>query len=217
MEYKLPLIKRLEALRSAFFIKRLLLLTNSYKEQLIDIIFVYNHTSFTMKIKKWYVVYTKSRAEKKVHQHLIENGIETFLPLYKTIRQWSDRKKTVEVPLFNSYLFVKISEKESSKVRQTPGFVTFISFNGEKASVPEQEILNLQLIINGKVPIDLTIETFHQGDYVEVDRGPLKDLRGILINYRGKHRVLIRIDIINQNMLIEVPAAFLRKVYRKSA
>ncbi|NOZ45981.1 MAG: UpxY family transcription antiterminator [Chlorobi bacterium] len=166
--------------------------------------------------KKWYVIYTKSRAEKKVYQKLTGQNIETFLPLQKTMRQWSDRKKTVEVPLFNSYVFVKITETDFYKVLQTDGVVYFISFNGEKAVVPEQVIIQLKLIIKGKVPVDLSKEKFEKGDYVEVERGPLKELKGYLVTYHGKHKVLIRIDVINQNLLLEIPASFLRKVYQKS-
>ena len=170
-----------------------------------------------METKKWFVIYTKSRSEKKVHQSLLDNNIEAFLPLYKTVRQWSDRKKTVELPMFNSYVFVHIFDNESNKVRNTPGVVTFISFNGEKATIPDQEIKNLQLIVSGQIPVDITSEVFMEGDYVEVDRGALKELRGTLIHYKGKYKVLIRIDIISQNILVEVPVSFLRKVYRKSA
>ncbi len=112
---------------------------------------------------------------------------------------------------------MKINEQETNLVMTTPGFVTFIKLGGKKAPVPENEILNLKLILDEQVPIDLSAETFHEGDYVEVDRGPLKNLRGILTNYRGKHKVVIGIDIINQNILVEIPVAFLRKVFRKSA
>jgi len=167
--------------------------------------------------KKWYVIYTKSRAEKKVRDQLLEKEIECFLPLQKTMRQWSDRKKFVEVPLFNSYVFVRISDNESTEVCKTLGVVSFISFNGQKACVPDLVITNLKLIVNGQVPVDLTTESFHPGQYVEIDRGALKELRGFLVNYHGKHKVLIRVEIINQNLLIEVPVAFLKKAYKKSA
>lgn len=170
-----------------------------------------------MRVKKWFVVYTKSRAEKKVFQQMQELEIESFLPLQKTIRQWSDRKKTVEVPMFNSYVFVHIYEYESTKVKSIPGVVTFISFKGELAVVPDQEIKNLQLIVAGQIPVDISQETFKKGDFVEVDRGALKGLRGNLIHYNGKYKVLIRIDIINQNILVEIPVTHLQKVYSKSA
>ena len=170
-----------------------------------------------MKEKKWYVVYTKSRTEKKVYQNLLDNNLEAFLPLHKTLRQWSDRKKTVEVPLFTSYVFVKINETEGLKVLKTIGVVGFIKFCGKKAVVTEKEIFYLQLLVKGQVPFDMATESFNPGDYVEVNSGPLKELRGFLVHYHGKHKVLIRIDSIDQNLLVDIPVAFLKKVLKKSA
>ena len=78
--------------------------------------------------EKWYALYTRPRAEKLVYQRLVEAGIETFLPLQKTYRMWSDRKKLVEKPLLSSYVFVKTNKKSFQKVYKTNGVVKFISF-----------------------------------------------------------------------------------------
>ena len=81
--------------------------------------------------KHWYAVYVRSRNEKKVYELIKEKDIETYLPLVKTLRQWSDRKKMVEVPLFNSYVFVYVDLLEHFKVRQVPGIVNFVCFEGK--------------------------------------------------------------------------------------
>jgi transcriptional antiterminator RfaH len=87
-------------------------------------------------IQKWYAVYTRSRFEKQVLKGLQDQGIEAYLPLIKTVRQWSDRKKTVEVPLFSSYVFVHIDRRFYDQVLQTMGVVKYISFEGKTATPP---------------------------------------------------------------------------------
>ena len=94
--------------------------------------------------KGWYAIYTHSRAEKRVSDRLTEAGIETFLPLQKTLRQWSDRKKLVEKPLISSYVFVKVVPKEFFTVRKTDGVVKFIMLQGKPVVIPEIQITNLR-------------------------------------------------------------------------
>jgi transcription antitermination factor NusG len=90
--------------------------------------------------KKWYAVYTKPRWEKKVHKLFDEKGLENYCPLNKVRKKWSDRIKVVEEPLFKSYIFVKISEAEKTKVRMTNGVVNFVYWQGKPAVVKEKEI-----------------------------------------------------------------------------
>ena len=89
---------------------------------------------------KWFALYTKPRWEKKVNQLLIDKGVECYCPLNKVKRKWSDRTKTLEEPLFKSYVFVKVTEEERTKVRLTNGVVNFVYWNGKPAIVREKEI-----------------------------------------------------------------------------
>lgn len=91
-------------------------------------------------MKHWFVIYTKSRSEKKVHSRLQEAGVESYCPLNKVLRQWSDRKKLVEEPLFRSYVFVHIAKNEQRKVLDIPGVVCFVHWLGKPAIVREKEI-----------------------------------------------------------------------------
>ena len=100
------------------------------------------------KEKKWYALYTKSRTEKKVYQLLTEKGIDTYLPLIKTLKQWSDRKKWVEEPLFRSYIFIKITEKERLNAIRTDGVVRMITFQGKPVSIPNKQIEAVRAYIN---------------------------------------------------------------------
>ena len=161
--------------------------------------------------EKWYAIYTRPRAEKLVFSRLIEEKIETFLPLQKTYRMWSDRKKLVEKPLLSSYIFVKTNKKNFPKVYKTNGVVKFVSFEGQPVSIPQNQIDNLRLLINSDAEIEVTTEKFATGDNVVVTNGALIGLTGELIKIGSKNRVVVRIDRLDQNLILKIPMAFLRK------
>ncbi len=162
--------------------------------------------------EKWYALYTKPRAEKLVYQRLLEIDIETFLPLQKTIRVWSDRRKIVEKPLLSSYVFVKTKSKFFANVYKTNGVVKFISFEGQPVSIPQNQIDNLRLIINSDAEVEVSSEKFAQGDNVEVVNGSLIGLTGELIRIGSHNRVVVRIDRLDQNLILKIPKAFLKKL-----
>jgi transcription antitermination factor NusG len=161
---------------------------------------------------KWYAIYTRPRAEKLVFARLVEEGIETFLPLQKTYKMWSDRKKLVEKPLLSSYIFVKTNKKNYPRVYKITGVVKFVSFEGQPVSIPQNQIDNLRLLINSDAEIEVTSERFAQGDNVEVINGSLIGLTGELIKIGTKNRVVVRIDRLDQNLILKIPKSFLRKV-----
>jgi len=160
----------------------------------------------------WYALYTRPRAEKVVNSRLIEAGIEAFLPLYKTLRKWSDRKKLVEKPLFSSYVFVKVNHSGYAKVLRVDGVVKYVSFENRAVPIPEKQINNLKLLTGANVKIEVTTEDFAKGDIVEVEHGVLSGLSGELIKIKNRNKVLIRIDRIDQNIIIDIPVAYLKKL-----
>ena len=161
---------------------------------------------------KWYAIYTRPRSEKQVHQRLTESGVETYLPMQKTIRQWSDRKKIVEKPLLSSYLFVKTSPKQFPLVYNTYGVVKFVSFEGQPVPIPQKQIDNLRLLIDSNAEIEVSSENFAKGDNVEVVSGALVGLTGELIKIGTRNRFVVRIDRLDQNLILKIPRAFLRRV-----
>ncbi len=157
--------------------------------------------------KNWYVIYTRSRAEKKVRDELIFNNIECFLPLQKKLRQWKDRKKWVEMPLMSGYCFVYISNKEYDKVLQTNNVVCYVTFEGKAAVIPNQQIdFVKQMIKQSDFEISVSQESFKPGKKVEIIEGPLVGLLGELIETRGKNKFIIRLNQMNSTFTIEVPA-----------
>lgn len=161
---------------------------------------------------KWYAVYTKSRNEKKAAADLEEKGIEVYLPLLKTLKQWSDRKKWVEEPLFRSYLFVRIYDKNYLDVLQTDGIVRFIMFRQERIPVPDAQIEAVKAYLNDEERISTTETNYQPGDLVEIIRGPMRGLPGTLVEVKGKQRVLVEIESIGQRLMINVPKSMLEQL-----
>lgn len=162
--------------------------------------------------EKWYAVYTRPRAEKLVCNRLIENGVETYLPLQKTFRTWSDRKKLIEKPLLSSYIFVKTSGKNFPVVYKINGVVKFVSFEGQPVPIPQKQIDVLRLLIDSNAEIEVSSEKFEKGDSVEVVNGALIGLTGELIKIGTHNRFVVRIDRLDQNLILKIPRAFLKKI-----
>jgi len=160
----------------------------------------------------WYAVYTRPRAEKQVFERLLDKGIDAFLPLQKRMKQWSDRKKLVETPLFSSYVFVNVNRSLYDEVLRTHGVVKYISFEGKAATIPSSQIDNLRIIIDSDADVETTWEKRKKGEKVRVNGGPLHGLEGILITDGKKNKVMVQVDRLDQNLVIEVPLAFVEPI-----
>lgn len=139
--------------------------------------------------RKWYVIITKSRSEKKVSLGLEKLGIEHFLPLQKQLKQWKDRKKWVEIPLFNSYIFVHTTEQLRNEVFAVPGVVKYLAFRGTPCVLQPEEIERINKICKQEHEITITNRGLLTGDAVEVTEGPLKGLKG-KISHKGNNAYL---------------------------
>lgn len=166
-----------------------------------------------IKQPKWYAIYTRSRTEKKLCSLLNKKGIETFLPLRKTLKVYSDRKKWVEEPLLRSYLFVRVAEKEYYNVLNTAGAVRYVCFEGKAAAIPDAQIIALQNFVNNR-PKDLEIEIgeLAHGEMMEVVYGPLKGSQGEVQQIRGNHRLLLRFDSLGFCVHTEVALHDVKKL-----
>ena len=156
------------------------------------------------KEKKWYAIYTRSRAEKKTAVEIGTSGIEVYLPLQKTIRRWSDRRKKIEVPLIRSYIFVKIVGKEYFKVLNMKGVVSFVKFSGEPAPIPEWQIQNLKILLNSGKSYKISTEDFHEGDLVTIRSGVLSGIKGRIARIRGRNKLVISLDALDFSLSISI-------------
>lgn len=154
--------------------------------------------------KKWFAVYVKSRNEKKVLKLLEDVGIEAFLPIITRIKQWSDRKKKVEEPLFRSYIFVHILQNEYYDVLHCNGVVKFICFEGKAVQVPENQINAIRSYIDDTDLHSVDCGELKEGELVRIKSGQMKDLIGRFVMIKGKHRIIVDIETVGQSLPINV-------------
>lgn len=157
---------------------------------------------------RWYAVYTKPRNEKKVYARLVEKGIETFLPLQKKLKQWSDRKKMVDEPLFRSYIFVHIGQKQYYDVLNTMGVVRYITFEGKAVPIPDKQIDQIKQLLVQDIELEAVEGTIEPGTKVEVRFGSLQGIEGEMVEHAGKKKVVIRIDHISHSLLVTLPKEY---------
>ena len=155
----------------------------------------------------WHAVYVKSRAEKKAQTELQFKEIETFLPLQRKLRQWSDRKKWVETPLISGYLFVRASRKEYDLVLQSNYIVSYVRFEGKAAIIPDNQIDFLRLMLKQYgAEIEITREKLEPGQKIEVIAGPMIGLRGKLQKIKGKNKVAVELEELGYSAMVEILA-----------
>ena len=160
-------------------------------------------------MKKWIAVYTKSRHEQIVVNELSKKGIESFCPMFKERRQWSDRKKWVHFPLFRSYVFARIHLKENIFVLQTIGVNKIVKFQNKISIIPDQVINDIKNIVDGGYKIQ-QVDYFIKGDEVSVVSGPLKGINGIIQDLKGDSRLIMKVEAIRQAFSVEISSEQLK-------
>jgi transcription antitermination factor NusG len=129
--------------------------------------------------KKWFVVYTKSRCEKKVAALLAKRNVENYCPLNRIMKQWADRKKLIYEPLFTSYVFIHACEKEIFSIKQiTSDIVNFVYWIGKPATIKDDEIDNIKKFLNQHMDIQLEKQDVQISDQVRIISGPLMNVEG---------------------------------------
>lgn len=162
------------------------------------------------KNKKWYLLYTKPRYEKKVNLELQLRGFETYLPLHKTLKQWSDRKKWVEEPLFKSYLFINTSISYYYDILNVNGIVKFVNFEKEPVVVSNKEVDIIRKMMGTDFELEVVVNDFVVGNQVEVVLGPLIGIKGQIVEYRSKKQVIVNFSSIKQNVILNLPISSLK-------
>jgi transcription termination/antitermination protein NusG len=167
-----------------------------------------------LKSTPWKVIYVASRQEKKVAHLLEKSGIEYYLPLIKKMREWSDRKKMVEMPLFNGYLFVRPSALERDQLLTIPGVVKFLRYNGQDGSVSENEIEIIRTLIAKGYDISEVAndDVFESGDKVKIVSGPMKNFEGEILSHSGAKYAFLQLQNIGHSLKIKLPKEVLKKV-----
>lgn len=150
----------------------------------------------------WYALYTAPRHEKLVADQINKQGIACFLPLYRSVRRWKDRRKELALVLFPGYVFVQMALANRVRVLQLPGAVRLVGFNGQPAALPEDEIENLRIrLSSGNIEPHPYLSV---GRRVRVRSGPLQGLEGIIVRTKERCRIVLSIHLIMRSVAVEV-------------
>jgi transcription antitermination factor NusG len=160
---------------------------------------------------KWYALHVHARKEQLVASQLETRSLECFLPTYKSLRKWSDRTKEIQQALFPGYVFCRFDYENRQGVVMTAG-VTQIVGNGKAAiAIADAEIEALQLAVRSGIPAQ-PWPYLRTGEYVQINYGHLAGLQGILVNFKGNHRVVLSVTLLQRSLALEVELDWLLPV-----
>lgn len=155
----------------------------------------------------WYIWYTRPRAEKKIQERLRQKEIDVFLPLSKALRQWSDRKKWIEEPLFSGYIFTRITPKQIDHVAQTEGILTWLRSEGKPAFLQDRQVEEIRQLLSHHTSPEISQERLLPGEPIHIIHGPLAGLSGEIVHYRGNKKLMVRIEQLGKALLVELSDA----------
>ncbi|MCX6317025.1 MAG: UpxY family transcription antiterminator [Bacteroidetes bacterium] len=160
----------------------------------------------------WYLIYTRPRHEKKVAEQLAHVGLSYLLPMVKSLRTWSDRRKYMDTPLFPSYVFVQLSESDQYFTTLSMyGVLCYVRCGKEIARVEDAVMHNLQLISgSAESAVSVSADRFEPGEKVLVCEGPFAGFNCEVVRHHGKHKALVRMDIIQRNLLVDIAVSSLQ-------
>ena len=155
---------------------------------------------------RWYALYTCARHEKQVAKQIENRRVACYLPLYRSVRRWKDRRKELELALFPGYVFVHMSLSNKLRVLEVPGVVRFVSFNGQPAALPADDIESLQTRLCAESRVE-PHPYLRAGRKVRVRSGPFQGFEGVILRRKDRCRLIFSIDLIQRSLSIEVDEA----------
>jgi len=155
--------------------------------------------------ENWYALLTHARHEKVVVQRLAERGVKTFLPLVTEVHRWSDRKKSVQLPLFRCYVFARFAPNRDERLRvlRVDGVFGLIGAHGEGTPIPEEQIDAVRQVVEGAAP-GSAYPFLKIGQRVRIRGGALEGMEGILISRNGDRTLVISVDAIQRSLAVRV-------------
>jgi transcriptional antiterminator RfaH len=161
-------------------------------------------------IPAWYVLYTKPNQEKKVAYQLQEKEIRFLLPTFKTLREWHDRKKIIEKPLFPSYIFVLITSiNDYYNCMDSEGFCYYVKFGNQLATVTQETINNIEIIMSKGNNLEVAASNFQRGQKLVIKEGPLCGIACEVVDINGKEKVCVHIHLLNRTILADMHSSML--------
>jgi len=153
--------------------------------------------------KEWYALYTFPRHERRVAEQVEQRSFTSFLPVYRSVRRWKDRRKELELALFPSYVFVRMELADRLRVLQLPGVVRLVSYNGQPAAIPEKEIEVLRSRLSGAHKVE-PHPYLNRGRRVRVRSGPLQGLEGIIVRRKDRCRIVFSVELLQRSVAMEL-------------
>src|SRR5690348_1584725 len=158
---------------------------------------------FCDEAQRWYAAYTQPRHEKAVDRHLRAKELETYLPLHREIKSWNGRRAEVESPLFTGYVFVRLRSRERVRALEHPSVISFVSFGGRPASLPDEEIAALRSAVAHRKVEPYPYLT--AGKRVRIVGGPLSGLEGIVVRAKGKKsRMVVSVEFLHRSVAVDL-------------
>jgi transcription antitermination factor NusG len=164
----------------------------------------------------WFALHVRTRHEAGVAAHLEGMGYEGFLPLYKTRTRWSDRTKEVETPLFPGYLFCRFDPQNRLPILKTPGVIQVVGYSRQPIPVEETEIEAIQALVASGIPSQ-PWPYLEVGEKVRIQSGPLRGREGVLVEFKGTHRLILSIALLQRSVAVEIEAALVKPNREASA
>jgi transcription antitermination factor NusG len=154
---------------------------------------------------RWYALHTQARHEKTVELRLREEGMETFLPTAVEVHRWSDRKKKVEVPLFNCYVFVRcaLSAEDRARVYRVESVHGFVGSRGTSLPIPDEQIESIRRVLTQAAPWR-SYPFLKAGQRVRVRGGAMDGVEGVFVSENGDHSLIISVDAIQRSMAVRI-------------
>src|SRR5438477_6730155 len=159
----------------------------------------------------WFAIQVRAKHEAGVAEFLRSRGYDPFLPIHQSRKVWSDRIKVVDSPLFPGYMFCRLNVEDRMPILTAPGVIRIVGYNRVPVAVDEAEIKCLQALVTSGLP--------HQpwpflriGEQVQIESGPLQGLKGILVELRGMHRLVLSVSLLQRSVAVEIDATFVKPV-----
>jgi len=160
-------------------------------------------TLYDLNSHPWFAVRVKSRSEKSVAEIARYNGFEQFLPLYRSRRRWSDRVKSLDLPLFPGYVFCRVDPVCRLQLLTIPGVQHIVGAGKTPLPVSDGEILALQVAAQSGLPAE-PWPFLRAGQRVLLEDGPLAGLEGLLVEIRKNYRLLLSVSLLNRSVAVEI-------------
>jgi transcription antitermination factor NusG len=157
----------------------------------------------TSEFTKWYALTVRYQHERQTERALQSKGLETLVPLYRSPRQWSDRVKSVDLPLFAGYVFCRFTVDGRMQVLDTPGVGRIVGFGGALAPIDNSEIADIQRLLALNLPL-APWPYLKAGDRIRVERGPMRGLEGTLLRTKDALRLVIGVELLQRSIAVEV-------------